>query len=188
MWNAPTDQPDHSLLASRAALAMQAELPGLNETWSEHVGEPLRVGIGLHRGTALVGNAGSRRRMKYGPRGHVVNLASRVESATKRLGVTTLVTDTVRAALGDELPLRRMGRARMAGIDELVGLYQLGSAADEVTGEAHARALEFFETSRYEQAISSGGGVEPDAALSLLLEAAASGDSAQGAAFDLSRK
>ena len=188
MWNAPTDQPDHSLLACRAAVAMQAELPGLNEIWSEHVGEPLRVGIGLHRGTALVGNAGSRRRMKYGPRGHVVNLASRVESATKRLGVTTLVTDTVRAALGDELPLRRMGRARMAGIDELVGLHQLGSAAAGATGEAHARALEHFEASRYQEAIESGGRVAADAVLSLLLEAAARGDSAGGAAFDLSRK
>jgi adenylate cyclase len=188
MWNAPTDQPDHSLLASRAALAMQAEMPGLNETWGADVGRPLRVGIGLHRGTALVGNAGSKRRMKYGPRGHVVNLASRVESATKKLGARVLVTDAVRAGLGEELELRRLGPARVAGIDELVGLHELGAPEDPSSSDVHARVLEHFEAERFEEAIRAAEGVQPGAALSLLLESAARGQASGGAAFDLSRK
>ena len=129
MWNAPTDQPGHALQACRAALAMQAEMPGLNDTWRREVGEPLRVGIGLHSGRALVGNAGSRRRLKYGPRGHVVNLASRVEGATKKLGVSVLVTEAVAAQVRQaaDLVLRRLGRARMAGVDEPVDLHELRS-------------------------------------------------------------
>ena len=33
MWGAPAEQPDHAALACRAALAMLARLPGLNERW-----------------------------------------------------------------------------------------------------------------------------------------------------------
>ena len=67
---------------------MQEELPGLNERWAGRIGGPFGLGIGLNTGEALVGNTGSRSRFKYGPLGHTVNLASRVEGATKRLGVS----------------------------------------------------------------------------------------------------
>ena len=192
MWNAPADQPDHAVEACRAALAMQAEMPGLNDTWSHEVGEPLRVGIGLHSGRALVGNAGSSRRMKYGPRGHVVNLASRVESATKKLGVSVLVTDAVAGGLAgaDGLTLRRLGRARMAGIDELVGLHELRGRGEveplrAQADAAHAQALAALEEGRFAEAEEIAALAGDDPALAHLVRSARAADEA---AFDLRRK
>ena len=57
---------------------MLGELPGLNECWASRVQTTLALGIGVNTGDALVGNTGSLRRLKYGPLGNTVNLASRV--------------------------------------------------------------------------------------------------------------
>src|SRR5262249_50804709 len=64
-WGAPGEQPDHAAGACRAALAMRARVPVLNERWQPKVGEPLGVGIGIHTGTARVGNVGTPQKFKY---------------------------------------------------------------------------------------------------------------------------
>ena len=104
MWNAPIERPDHGLNACRAALAILGELPDLNERWKCRIGAPLKVGIGVNTGEALVGNIGSSRKFKYGPLGHTVYLASRVEGATKQLGVPILITDSTRRQLAAPWP------------------------------------------------------------------------------------
>lgn len=92
MWNAPFDQPNAVDLACQASLEIQFRIEQLNQTWETRIGTPLRVGIGIHSGTAQVGNAGSERRLKYGPRGSTVNMASRLESATKMHGGGILIS------------------------------------------------------------------------------------------------
>ena len=125
MWNAPAGQPDHAAKACRAALGMLSELPELDAHWHDRLGVPLRLGIGLNTGPALCGNTGSRQKFKYGPLGHAVNLASRVEGATKQLGIPLLVTGSVRQQIGDAFATRRLCRARVVGIDCPVDLYEL---------------------------------------------------------------
>jgi adenylate cyclase len=129
MWNAPADQPDHAAKACRAALAMLGDLPALNDEWKDRLGSPLRLGIGLNTGRALCGNTGSRQKFKYGPLGHAVNLASRVEGATKHFGVPLLITGTTHAPLGSAFATRRLCKARVVGISEPVDLYELYAEA-----------------------------------------------------------
>ena len=69
MWNAPVDQPEHPEWACRAALRMIDSLPAVQTKWAHLLVDELRLGIGVHTGLAQVGNAGSSRRTKYGPRG-----------------------------------------------------------------------------------------------------------------------
>jgi adenylate cyclase len=136
---------------------MVRDLPNLNRRWQSVTGAPIHLGIGIHTGSTLVGNAGSRRRMKYGPRGHAMNLASRVEGLTKQIGASVLVTDATRSYLSHAFPQRRLGRVRVAGIDETVELYEL--TADEApdwqsTCEAYATALRHFEQGRLPVALA----------------------------------
>jgi adenylate cyclase len=125
MWNAPAEQPDHAAKACRAALSMLAELPGLNAEWQERLEEPLRLGIGINTGTALCGNTGSSYKFKYGALGHTVNLASRVEGATKQFGLPLLITGSTRLHLGNHFATRRLCRVRVVGISGAVDLYEL---------------------------------------------------------------
>jgi adenylate cyclase len=133
MWNAPSTVPDHAVKACRAALAMLGDLPAMSEEWKErlviggkHV--PLKLGIGLNTGPAMCGNTGCTQRFKYGPLGHTVNLASRVEGATKALGVPLLITGSTRAQIGEQFATRRLCKVRVVGIKGAVDLYELRPA------------------------------------------------------------
>ncbi|RFB93714.1 adenylate/guanylate cyclase domain-containing protein [Rhizobium leguminosarum bv. trifolii] len=96
-WNAPLDDPDHALHAVRASLAMQAAISRLNNQLEReaatHGGKPhvLKMGVGINTGECIVGNMGSTRRFDYSCLGDSVNLASRLEGASKNYGVALLL-------------------------------------------------------------------------------------------------
>ncbi len=150
MWNAPTDQYNHAELACRAAHAMLEELPAINAAWRESLGQDLALGIGIHTGLARVGNAGTQRRIKYGPRGATVNLASRVEGATKRLGVPLLITEQTRRRLPPSVIARRCLRAQLSGAAAPVDLYEVprGPLSPEQIARmrGYEEALALFES------------------------------------------
>src|SRR5262249_37511214 len=125
MWNAPVPQADNIDRACRAALAMQAELPGLNAKWHETAGVELAIGIGINTGMAQVGNTGSNRKLKYGPHGMTVNMTSRLQDATKKAGVPILISESVRAKLADRFSAQPVGTMELKGITGPVPLYHL---------------------------------------------------------------
>ena len=149
MWNAPEPQQDHAELACRAARAMCVALPKLRETWGDTLGAPLNVGIGIHSGSAQVGNAGSRRRMKYGPQGHTVNLASRVEGATKVFGVPVLITGSTQQQLPSTVITRRLAQIRVVNIAGAVTVHELAVQPENEQWlsqrDAYEKALACYE-------------------------------------------
>jgi adenylate cyclase len=156
MWNAPTDDPDHVQRAAQAALAMLRELPAINQAWSTALGGPIAIGIGVNTGMAQVGNAGSRRRLKYGPRGHTVNLASRIEGATKLLRVPCLVSQFAEQQLPENFFRRRICRARLTGMTEPIHLYELmGQPSDDWRRlqNQYERALLHYEQARFAECL-----------------------------------
>lgn len=157
MWNAPAEQREHAALACAAALDIWAEVPVMDEAWHRAAGTRLRIGIGLSTGPAQVGNAGSRNRVKYGPRGHTVNVGHRIESATKHLGVPILLSGATRAAIGAALPVRRLCRARAPGLVEAVDLFELpardaGPAWQQLRA-TYEEALALYEAGRWDEAL-----------------------------------
>ena len=157
MWNAPTDQPDHANLACLTALAMQSEMAQLNDNWQDKTEIPLRIGIGINTGIAQVGNAGSKQRIKYGPMGHAVNVASRVEGATKYLGIPVLLTEQTLNKMTATMATRRLCQVRVIGIKEPVSLFELfGEQAEDNWSQlrdGYEQALSLSEESRCEEAL-----------------------------------
>lgn len=96
-WNAPVADADHAAEACRAALAMQERMVRLNREEGARraaAGEPhtpIRIGIGLNTGPCCVGNVGSPQRFDYSVLGDAVNVAARIEDATKIYGVPIIV-------------------------------------------------------------------------------------------------
>jgi adenylate cyclase len=153
MWNAPLDQPHHADLAAKSALDIRAIVPELNEKYRAVLRANVNVGLGIHTGEAHVGNSGSESRLKYGPRGHAVNLTSRVEGATKWVGVPCLLTDATRKHLSVDIPVRRICQARLAGMRDTVELYELGerdpSDAWLALRRDYEEALSHYERAEY---------------------------------------
>jgi adenylate cyclase len=139
---------------------MLARLPALNDRWQSKVGERFGVGIGVNSGPARVGNTGSQRKFKYGPLGNTVNLASRVQGATKHVRTRLLVTRQTRERLGSEFTVRRLCDVRVVNIAEPVGLYEL-SPPDLVGAEelrtGYERGLALLEEGRVSEGVRTLG-------------------------------
>ncbi len=155
MWGAPAVQPDHARLACLAALDMLRAVPGINQRWSTILQEPMALGIGVNSGIASVGNTGSHHKFKYGPLGNTVNLASRVQGATRYLRSPILVTGATHSQLAADFLSRRLCQVRVVNIVEPVELHEL--AASDQSGwtelkQGYETALAAFECRDFRRA------------------------------------
>lgn len=109
--------------AVSTAIAMQRELMKLNEYLRQQFfGEEFRIGIGVHFGEVIIGEIGHPKKHQITAIGDNVNLASRIEMATKKVGANILVSDDVKTYLGSQFAFRRSFNARLKG---KTGLYRL---------------------------------------------------------------
>lgn len=131
-WNAPVAQPEHARQAALTALAMLRALEHLNAERAVHAAlagtrsAPIRLGIGLNTGLCAVGNVGSPERLNYTILGDSVNIAARLQEASKTYGLPIIAGEsTALAAPGlafleiDAAVLR--GKARSERIFALLG-------------------------------------------------------------------
>jgi adenylate cyclase len=116
-WGAPLPDAEQERHAVQAAQAMQTALAELNVELAAQDKPPLKLGIGIHSGEALVGNMGAESRLSYTAIGDTVNVASRLEGANKTLG-TEIVLSAETARGAPELALRPLGAIRVKGRPE----------------------------------------------------------------------
>ena len=83
-----------------AARRMALALDDLNEALSGDLDMPLRIGIGLHAGPAIVGEMGYERAAQITAIGDTVNTASRLESLTKEFGAELVVSQELLDSAG----------------------------------------------------------------------------------------
>ncbi|MBT7648451.1 MAG: adenylate/guanylate cyclase domain-containing protein [Rhodospirillaceae bacterium] len=84
-----------SLQSLKAAASMGRALVELNQTLAGDLPKPLRMGIGIHAGAAVVGEMGYRSTLSVTAIGDVVNTASRLEAATKEFQAELVVSERV---------------------------------------------------------------------------------------------
>ncbi|MBF0589183.1 MAG: CHASE2 domain-containing protein [Magnetococcales bacterium] len=87
--------------AFRSALDMLKRLDQLNIRLKKQGIEPIKIGIGLHVGSAIVGHVGSNIRHEYTVIGDTVNASARIEGLTKNVGYPILCSDDVFKQLKD---------------------------------------------------------------------------------------
>jgi len=110
--------------ALAAARAMAEALAEMNDHLKHDLPEPLRMGIGIHAGPAIVGEMGYRQAVSLTAMGDAVNTASRLESATKDFSCQLVASAAVADASGLDFSAyeRRQieVRGRAEGLDVVV--------------------------------------------------------------------
>lgn len=101
--------------AVAAGLEMLASLREFNEYLLRHFDLAFRIGIGVHFGPVIVGEMGHPQKAQFTAIGDAVNIASRVESATKEIGAPLLVSEAVRGHLGARASYGRSAPVNLKG-------------------------------------------------------------------------
>jgi len=156
MWGAPLEQREQETLACRCALEMLASLGEVNARWESQIGQRTELGIGVHTGPAQVGNVGSSYKFKYGPLGHNVNLASRVQGVNKYLRTSLLITQATKDKLPADFLSRQVCQVRVVNIVEPVKLYELLPPEDnqgQILCPLYEQALREYEARDFHGAV-----------------------------------
>jgi len=90
LFNAPIDVKDHATLACKTAIQMQLALEKFNQ--ENKTPNKIQMGIGINTDKVYVGNMGSDIKFNYSALGDGVNVTSRLESETKKIGVKILIS------------------------------------------------------------------------------------------------
>lgn len=122
-----TEEPD---AAVTAAANMIEQLKIYNRHRDSFGYEPIKIGIGLHRGPVMLGTVGSDFRLDTTVIGDTVNLAARLQNLTKIFHVPIIVSDSVFRKLSDpsKFHFREIDSVRVRGKENPVVLYELYDA------------------------------------------------------------
>ncbi len=116
--------------AVRGAREMLTRLDQLNHQLREDLPEPLRIGIGIHHSTAIVGAMGPPRSQILTAIGDTVNTCARLESLTKEYDGLVIISRPAAEAAGLNLTGHELHQAPVKGRNELVQFYVLKTLTD----------------------------------------------------------
>ncbi len=130
-FGAPLDDAKQEFNSVLTAIHMQLHLAKLRQKWRAEGKDELYMGIGIHTGLAVVGSVGSDRRMEYTAIGDTVNVASRLEQATKSLSKPILVSKTVYEKTKDYFTFEDLHVIDLPGRVEGIQVYALDPEAQK---------------------------------------------------------
>jgi adenylate cyclase len=129
------DPEGSAVQALRGAREMLARLDKVNARLTADLKEPLRIGIGIHFGEAIIGAMGPPRSQIVTAIGDTVNTTARLEGLTKDYNCALIVSQAAAQAAGLDLTGHSLHHATVKGRVESVAFYALNAVPGSV---AHA--------------------------------------------------
>ncbi len=114
-FGTPSTSEDDASNAVRAAMEMSSSLRSFNIDRTKSGLEEIRIGIGIHYGQVVVGSIGSGNRLEYTVIGDTVNIASRLETATKELKREIVFSREVKNQIAADIKTTLLGSIEIRG-------------------------------------------------------------------------
>ncbi|HUA32084.1 MAG TPA: adenylate/guanylate cyclase domain-containing protein [Candidatus Binataceae bacterium] len=128
-FGAIVEDPGHETHAVASAIEMQRALHQLCAKWQGEGRSGFAMGIGVNSGNAVVGNIGTEAHMEFTAIGDTVNLASRLQTATKEFDAEILVSEETRAAAQSQFRWNSLGGIHVKGRVQRVQVYGVATDA-----------------------------------------------------------
>jgi adenylate cyclase len=128
-WNAPLDCDNHAEMAVKTAIECAEETDKIKAEFKERGLPDINIGSGVNTGTCIVGNMGSEMRLDYSVIGDAVNLAARLEAATRNYKdengkvTPTLYSSYTMEQLTDIKSIE-VDKIKVKGKEELITIYK----------------------------------------------------------------
>jgi adenylate cyclase len=165
VFGAPFSKPEEDPVnAVLAALDMRRQLAVYNELRRKQGRRAIETGIGISSGEVVCGYIGSEKRMEYTVIGDGVNLASRLEGATKQYGAPVMISEFTRERLGGRFLTRELDTLRVKGKKRPVQVFEVlaeaGTPAAALVGrllDLHEKAMDLYRRRRWSDALAAFG-------------------------------
>ena len=128
-WNAPLDCEDHAEMAVKTAIECAEETERLKQDFKERGLPDINIGSGVNTGTCIVGNMGSDTRFDYSVIGDAVNLAARLEAATRNYkekngGIVSTLYSSYTMEKLKTIKSVEVDKIKVKGKEELITIYK----------------------------------------------------------------
>lgn len=127
LFNAPMDQADYEYMAVKTAYEIIEEAAPLVNKLRAVCGRDVMLGIGVHAGSAVVGNIGTAYRMDYTAIGDTVNTASRLEHMAEP--GTVVISESLYQSLSGRIRAESIGYAALKGKAEKLHCFRVTGLA-----------------------------------------------------------
>ncbi|MEG4342847.1 GAF domain-containing protein [Microcoleus sp. A003_D6] len=154
VFGSPAPLEDHAWCAMQTAVKMRAKLAEFNQERMAHGELPIGIGMGVHSDEVVSGNIGSSKRMELTSIGDGVNLASRLEGASKQYGTDLIISDNTYRDYADRLYVRELdfitvkGKSEPVIVYELVGIREGHSPVGKPLTETQQQIVEHYNKGR----------------------------------------
>jgi len=130
--------------AVKAAIDTQHQLAEYNTDRKANGLDEIRIGIGLHTGSVMLGTIGNDLRMDGTVISDAVNLSSRLEGLTKQFGVSLAVSEYTLSQIknSDNYSSRFLCKVKVKGKDMAVAVYEIFDGDNEYVRSLKQRLLE----------------------------------------------
>ena len=163
VFGAPFSRPDlDPVNAVSAGLDMNKELARYNKERIARGQIAIDAGVGISSGEVVCGNIGSEKRMDYTVIGDGVNLASRLEGATKMYGASLMISEFTHAKTGPKFLTRELDVIQVKGKTKGVRIFEVFARADEAVSDelkrrldAYDKALQLYQGRRWPDALKA---------------------------------
>ena len=124
IFGAPILRPDDPQRAVACAVEMQLAMTSVNDR-NRQAGYPeVALGIGINTGEVVMGNIGSKKRIKYAVVGRAVNLTARIESYT--VGGQIFISESTLDECGDICRIDTAMKVMPKGVKKPLTIHEVG--------------------------------------------------------------
>lgn len=120
VFGAPVSYIDNHENSVSAAIDMIDSLNDFNNKYAEKLGGEIKIGIGINSGEVIVGNVGTTNFMEYTVIGNTVNIASRLESISKKKPNSIIISKKTRELVSHAFETSELYEAKFSNGEEIL--------------------------------------------------------------------